>query len=186
MRALSPRAAATTAGVLMLLIAAVVVAGVPLFVSPPAQKITDADLVYVIGPPRAPRTALARALQDNGTAPTILISTSLVGGFTAERMSMCKREGVVCEHPEPYTTKGEAALLSRFAPEHGVTHTIVVTFTPHVTRARYIFAKCYDGDVTVVGVDQHLDLAEWIYQYAYQSAALVKAWLTPCSDPSDL
>jgi hypothetical protein len=67
-----------------------------------------------------------------------------------------------------------------YARDHAVTDTVVLTFTPHVARTRYLFAKCYGGDVTVVGVDEHLSLADWVYQYAYQTAAFVKAWLEPC------
>ena len=73
-------------------------------------------------------------------------------------------------------------MLGAYARDHAVQRTIVITFTPHVARTRYIFAKCYPGEVTVVGVDEKLDLYEWAKQYIYQSTAFVKAWLTPCSD----
>jgi hypothetical protein len=178
--------AAGTAGALIALIAIFVAVGIPLYVFPAQDEIGKADLVFVIGPPRPERIALERSLREQGVAEQSLISTSLVGGFTADKMRVCTKPAVWCEHPDPYTTKGEAANLARFAPEHGVESTIVITFAPHVARARYIFAKCYGGDVSVVAVEKQLDLAEWIYQFAYQSAAFVKAWLTPCADAADL
>lgn len=64
------------------------------------------------------------------------------------------------------------------ALEHQV---VVVTFKPHVARARYILERCYDGDVAVIGVDQDLTLWDWAYQYVYQTAAFVKAAFSPCS-----
>lgn len=161
-------------------------AGLPLYVFPPSEEIRHADLIYVIGPPRPERVEVERALRKEGVAARSLYSVSLIGGFTAERMGVCDRPAVACEHPEPYTTKGEAALLTAFADEHGIDRTVVITFTPHVARTRYIFEKCYEGDVTVVPVDEQLDAMEWIEQYFYQTAAFVKAWLTPCAELSDL
>ena len=57
---------------------------------------------------------------------------------------------------------------------------IVVTSTPHVARTRYIFAKCYPGEVTVVAAGQPATLSGWAYQYVYQSFAFVKAALEAC------
>ncbi len=71
-------------------------------------------------------------------------------------------------------------LLRQYAAAHETGKTVVVTFTPHVARTRYIFAKCYPGDVTVVGADIDLTPLDWAYEYAYQSAAFVKAWFSPC------
>jgi hypothetical protein len=175
-----------TTSALILLIAGIVTAGLPLYVFPPPGDTGSADLIYIIGPPTPARVDVERSLREQGVADLTLVSTSLIGGYTAEKYGICQRSNVVCEHPEPYTTKGEAALLGRFAAEHGVERTIVLTFTPHVARTRYIFAKCSAGEVSVVAVDQHLDLAEWIYQFAYQTVAFAKAWLTPCADASDL
>ncbi|CAN5593149.1 hypothetical protein BH10ACT5_BH10ACT5_21740 [soil metagenome] len=57
---------------------------------------------------------------------------------------------------------------------------IVVTSTPHVARTRYIFAKCYPGEVTVVAAGQPATLSAWAYQYVYQSLAFVKARIEHC------
>ncbi|MGW9113331.1 YdcF family protein [Microbacterium sp. NPDC055683] len=159
----------------------VVLAGLPLYVFPPVDEMpAETDLVYVIGPPTVQRTSAERALHLEGVSDLALYSTSDHGGWSAEALPVCEEEGVVCAHPEPYTTKGEAMFLTDFAAEHGVASTVVLTFTPHVARTRYIFDRCYGGDVTVVAVDQKLNVLEWMYQYAYQTAAFVKAIATPC------
>lgn len=102
--------------------------------------------------------------------------------FRATALTMCSDPGVTCGTPEPFTTNGETLLLKEYVASHSVGKTVVITFTPHVTRTRYIFAKCYGGDVSVVGVDEVMSPMDWIYQYAYQSTALVKAWFTPCAE----
>ncbi len=158
--------------------------GLPIYVFPPTDKIGKADLIYVIGPPVSARVAVERELRREGVAELSLYSVSLIGGLTSS-LGVCRQENVICKHPEPYSTKGEAGYLQGFAAEHGVGRTIVITFTPHVARARYVFAKCYRGEVQVIGVDQHLDLWTWIYQYFYQTGAFIKAWATPCADGSD-
>lgn len=165
--------------------AAFAVAGLPVYVFPPSDEVTQADLIYVIGPPTNERVAIERALRLEGVADQSLYSVSLQGGWSEERMAVCREEDVFCEHPTPFTTQGEADHLNGFAAEHGVDKTIVLTFTPHVARTRYIFGKCYDGDVDVVAVDEHLGVAEWIYEYAYQTAGFVKAWFTPCPSGAD-
>ena len=57
------------------------------------------------------------------------------------------------------------------------------TYTPHVLRTRYIFGACADADVTVIPVDESLNLLRWIYNYAYQTAAFAKAWIVGCAAP---
>lgn len=167
-------------------IVAAAVAGLPVFVFPPQGDPTDADLVYVIGPPEQQRLALAAAIRAvDARAPLLIsVSDSRAGRgeqrFDASALAVCRRRGVTCATPDPFTTAGETRLLRHYAAAHETGKTVVVTFTPHVARTRYIFAKCYPGDVTVVGVDTDLTPLDWAYEYAYQSAAFVKAWFSPC------
>lgn len=176
------KAAVWTVGMLVALVVVLAVAGLPLYVFPPAEAVGEADLIYVIGPPRSPRVALERDLRDAGVADLSLYSVTPRGSAAEEALEVCDEDAVYCVGVEPFTTKGEFAYLADFAAEHDVERTIVITFTPHVARTRYIAEKCFDGDVTVVGVDQDLSLGDWIYQYLYQSAAFVKAWSTPCAE----
>lgn len=168
------------------LVATAIIAGLPLYVFPPQGDADGADLVYVIGPPREQRIDLAEKLRDDDPSLHALVSVSSSDDkrgdatFDASSLDFCQEHGVTCETPAPFTTKGEAKMLTEYAKTHKVGKTVVITFTPHVARTRYIFAKCYAGDVTVVGVDEHLSLTDWIYQYAYQTTAFVKAWATPC------
>lgn len=165
---------------------AVVVAGLPLYVFPSQGDPTDASLIYVIGPPQPQRLDLAESLREaDGNAPMLIsVSSSAKGhgdrSFDASAVDVCRESGVTCERPEPFTTAGETKLLTDYVSSHPSDKTVVITFTPHVARTRYIFEKCYAGDVTVMGVDTDMTVFDWVYQYAYQSAAFVKAWFTPC------
>lgn len=182
-RASSLRAATVIA---VAMIAAIAIAGYPLYVAPPADAIGEADLIYVIGPPARERIAVERELRTEGIADASLYSVGLVGPHAALNLPVCGEPGVECVHPRPFTTKGEIAYLSDYAAGHDVDRTVILTFTPHVARTRFVLEKCFPGEAVVVAVDQHLGLGDWIYQYAYQTSAFVKAWLTPCSDAGGL
>lgn len=164
------------------LVVLVAVAGLPVYVFPPAATIEPSDVVYVIGPPTKTRMQLAQRLLDDGMARQLLVS---VPSDWRGLLDVCADDGATCESPHPFTTKGEALLLTKYAQTHEASKTIVITFTPHVARTRFIFAKCYGGDVTVVGVDEHLTFFDWVHQYAYQTAAFAKAILRPCPASDD-
>ena len=163
----------------------IVLAGLPIYVFPASEPVEDADLVYVLGAPVPKRIAVERALREEGVAERSLISTSLIGGYRADLMRVCTRPEVDCIHPEPYTTKGEVALLQTYTDEHDIDRTIVLTATAHVARTRYILDKCFNGDAVVMGVQQDLDFFDWAGQYVYQTAAFVKDWVTSCDDQSN-
>lgn len=57
---------------------------------------------------------------------------------------------------------------------------IVVTFTPHVSRARYVLGKCWGGEILVVDARPHVSIGRWVYNYLYQSAGYVKAFAEDC------
>jgi hypothetical protein len=164
------------------IVALVVLVGLPLYVFPPVDDdINGAQLAYVIGPATNGRIALAKELLENGTVDEILISVAGGGPLGAEEIDACDEPFVTCEHPNPFTTKGEVDALADFAEANDIDKTIVLTFAPHVQRSRFIFDKCFSGDVTVMTAPQSMTFGDWVYQYAYQSAAFAKAWLRPCA-----
>lgn len=156
----------------------VVAAGLPLYVFPSHPTPVQADLLYIIGPPTPARIADAEKLRDAGVAERVLVSVPRTGDGSAQALSYCERSYVQCRTPDPFTTRGEAAMLAEYATAGD--EVVVLTYTPHVQRTRYIFGECADADVTVVPVDERLNLTRWAYNYAYQSAAFVKAWFLGC------
>lgn len=157
-------------------------AGLPVYVFPLEDRFEDPDVVFVLGPPTPNRILLESKLRSEYPNAWSLISVSPAGDFAEEDLNgHCDDSRVVCESPDPFTTKGEALMLQRFSATTPEDEVVVITFTPHVARTRYIFAKCYSGKVVVVGVQEEMSLIEWARQYVYQSVAFVKAWLTPCA-----
>ena len=160
----------------------IVLIGLPVYVFPPADAIEKSDAVFVLGPPMDARLELAESLRDKGLADQLVISVQASHGGTAQNIALCKEQGVTCEVADPSTTRGEALLMLEQATESVAPSVIVVTSTPHVMRTRYIFSRCYPGEVSVVGVGGPGSLSEWTFQYMYQSFAFAKALLEPCPD----
>lgn len=169
------------AGSVLAVAVLVAVAGLPLYVFPPSDEADSADIIYVIGPPTRERLRTAEELRDRGVADRILVSVPREGAQSAAEQSFCQRDNVECVHPEPFTTAGEAALLNVYA-EGG--RAVVITFTPHVARTRYIFDRCFRGESVVESVKAYLNPLEWAIQYGYQTAGFIKASVTPCPKPA--
>lgn len=170
---------------ILVLVAAMLVSGIfgLFFYSfPPQGNAEGADLSYVIGPPYPERLVKVQQLRASGGPTRILISVdpSSDSEESASSLPICNESGVTCGVPDPLKTRGEAAMLTDYAQDHTVHKTVVITFAPQVMRARFIFAKCYSGDFSVIYVDQHLTFSEWAYQYVYQTAGFLKAFVKPC------
>lgn len=152
----------------------IVLAGLPLYVFPAVDDVAPSDVALVLGPPMQERLALAAQLRDDGVVQRIVVSVQPSGGQTADDIPMCDEASVTCVVADPYSTRGETQLVD--AGESA----IVITSTPHVTRARYLFDKCHAGGVAVVAAGGPETFSAWASQYAYQSAAFVKAIAQPC------
>lgn len=146
----------------------------------PVSAAAPADVVYVIGPATPARLAAAERLHAEGIAPAILVSVYRAG-TAAPSPAICAKSYVTCEIADPATTKGEALMLSRYAAQHPARSVVVLTMTTHVPRTRYVFDRCFDGRTSVVAVPGIGGMQQWVKQIAYQSAAFVKAWATPCA-----
>jgi uncharacterized SAM-binding protein YcdF (DUF218 family) len=159
------------------------------YVYPPAGDSDGADLVYVLGPPTSPRLTAAQAVLQRNPSALLLVSVSPAGSrraLDASSLPICSSSIATCETPSPFTTKGEALLLNDYARTHEVHRVVILTVTPHVARARYIFARCAPSlDVQVVAVDEGLPPTAWVDQIVYQTGAFAKAIATPCASDDE-
>ncbi len=80
---------------------------------------------------------------------------------------------VLCFHPDPDTTRGEAQSIQRLAAEHGWKSVILVTTPDQAWRARLRVTRCFDGDVYVSTA--RLPALDYLWQIPYQWAATLKA-----------
>ncbi|RDI62917.1 YdcF family protein [Nocardia pseudobrasiliensis] len=178
MRALR-RAAVVLTGV-ALLIAALALAGLPVFVHPQVDPLRPADAIVVLGGTAYERFDIGLDLAERGYAPELLISRS-TGADDSVMDKYCAREypfHVDCFVPDPWTTQGEAQEIARQTARHGWRHIIVITNTPHVSRARYIVGKCFHGQLTMVASPAESGLRYWAWMYIRQSGGYIRAFVS--------
>ncbi|GAA5047683.1 YdcF family protein [Nocardia callitridis] len=153
----------------------------PVYVRPRTESPAAADAILVLGGAHDGREELGLRLARAGYAPRVLLSdpytnSALVnrichGGYSFE---------VHCFDPSPRTTRGEGRELARLATANQWRRVIVVTFTPHISRARYILGKCWQGELLFVDPAPNLSPLRWAYDYAYQSVGYTKAFFQDC------
>ena len=103
-----------------------------------------ADGVVVLGG-RPNRVPVGVALVRAGVAPVLVV-------FNADGSALDAPDAdeVIVIRPDPYNTRGEAAIAARLARERGWRALVVVTSSYHVPRARRIFRRTWDGGLTMV------------------------------------
>ncbi|MFH5878510.1 YdcF family protein [Arthrobacter sp. NA-172] len=158
------------------------IAGIFLYVVPPADDPAHADVLFVLGPPDQ-RISYAEQRMQQGYAPTLAFSspTGKDGRFEADICNTGRPYRVICFRPDPFTTQGEARALRDLSSQHGWKSADVLTAQFHVTRSRVIVDRCYKGEPHMLAYRNGLPLVSltdptysWAYQYLYQTAAFVK------------
>lgn len=165
------------------IVLAVAAAGLPLYVFPATEDPTHADVVFVLGTPTRAKVQIAQELVSAGRADRILISVPRWGKWAAHNMTVCTAQlsyPVDCETPDPFTTQGEARMLRTYADDHSVNSAVIVTSVAHITRARILMQRCFDGTLYFRDDGVTRDLDYWIEQYAYQTGAFLKAAFDSC------
>jgi len=165
-----------------LLLMAVVVAGLPVYVRPQIDQLRHADAILVLGGFGEERYDYGLDLGVQGWAPTVVLSNPIEAN-DPKTTDLCaaptSRPKVQCFVPHPGTTKGEARELRRLASQYGWRTVIVVTFRPHISRARFILEQCFDGDLVMVASPARISVPRWAFEYVYQTAGYARAVLQP-------
>lgn len=169
--------------VLLTLVSTMVIgAGVPVYVLPQVDPLRRADAVFVLGGPGYDRYMLGLELGSQGWAPTVVISNPN-GSRDPWLTQYCATQpadmDLYCFIPDPPTTRGEGEELRRLAAEHSWRTVIVVTFRPHISRARLMLQRCFSGELVMVASPADLSAVVWISEYALQTAGYVRAALRP-------
>lgn len=159
-----------------------VAAGLPVYVHPHVDQLRRADAILILSGPHHDRYPFGFELAEQGWAPNLVVSNP--SGTASPRLTRyCAaphpRFRVHCFVPDPPTTKGEAQELRRLSSEYGWRTVIVVTFQPHISRARFILQKCFDGELVMVTNPTGISVRRWAYEYLYQTAGYVRAILQP-------
>lgn len=182
--------------VILLLISIAVVAGIPVYVHPRTDPLRNADAIIILGG-YGYRKAYGFSLYQEGWAPNVVIANSTSGPEMSPNSiwidKWCRSPNwgsdilpeptpwptstKFCPHADPPTTLGEARALRDLAAEHNWHTVIVVTFRPHIARARLIFERCFDGDVVMAASPVAISLSRWVYEYIYQTIGLIRTFV---------
>jgi uncharacterized SAM-binding protein YcdF (DUF218 family) len=165
-----------------LLLTAAVIGGLLVYVRPQIDPLRHADAILILGGSGRHRYAFGLDLGLQGWAPKVVVSNPR-GPDDPWLTKYCAtphpRLDLHCFVPDPPTTKGEGRELRRLAAQDGWRTVIVVTFRPHISRARFILEQCFDGDLVMVASPDHISLPRWAFEYVYQTVGYVRAALQP-------
>jgi hypothetical protein len=146
------------------LVAGWALAAAVLFLWPPEHPAGRADAVVVLAGGRGPRLALGLSLVRGGVAPALVVSDGWSATWPeANRLCAGRPVGthVLCVHPEPFDTRGEAEAVARLARARHWRSVVVVSSRYHLVRARMLFQRCFRGGVFTRGVSQSLATRLW-------------------------
>ena len=164
-----------------LLVITVVIGGLPVYVRPQVDPLRHADAILVLGGKGFSRYPFGIDLGLQGWAPNVILSNPGTDNewLTKECNTPHSRIELDCFVPDPPTTLGEGRELRRLAERYRWRRVIVVTFTPHISRARFILQRCFGGEIIMVASPTHISLREWPVEYVYQTAGYIRAALQP-------
>jgi uncharacterized SAM-binding protein YcdF (DUF218 family) len=165
-----------------LLLTAAVIAGLPVYACPQIDQLRRADAILILGGRYYNRYPFGLDLGAQGWAPNVVLSNP--SGTDDPRLThFCaaphSKFQLYCFVPDPPTTKGEGRELRRLAAQYGWRTVIVVTFRPHISRARFILEQCFDGDLVMVASPAPISARRWAFEYLYQTAGYVRAVVQP-------
>ena len=160
---------------------AFIVALWPVYVDPDTDAPAKADAIIVLGGRHDGREELGLSLAKQGYAPQVVLSNPY---FSNPMMNRICHGGysfkVTCFSPDPGTTRGEGREIAKRAKAEGWKRIIVVTFTPHISRSRYIIRKCWDGELLMVPNRKNITPGDWPFNYIYQSFGYARALFEDC------
>lgn len=170
--------------VITVCICAALIGGWRVYVTPQVDPLRRADAIIVLGGYGYERYAYGLELAKQGWAPNVVWSVEKGGPTGKWRAEVCrsppfKQFTVRCVIADPQTTVGEGRELRRLATEYGWRTVIVLTYRPHISRARFILQQCFSGELVMVESPADITWREWSKQFFYQTAAYVKAAINP-------
>jgi hypothetical protein len=140
---------------------------------PAVDHVTNADAIVVLGEPTTESLVKATRLAAAGVSDELVISAP------AEEPSLCATPPphmhVTCFNPQPSTTRGEARKIRQLADKYDWKNVVVITWTEHISRARYVIERCFDGALQLVDYDATQSIHDLLRAWMYETAAFVKA-----------
>jgi uncharacterized SAM-binding protein YcdF (DUF218 family) len=144
-----------------------------LFIWPDLAPLPEqADAIIELGGPTN-RDEAALELARDHRAPVLVQSTVVEEAGTHSCLPPVPDVTILCFHPDPETTRGEARAIAELAARYHWDSIILVTTPDHAWRASWRVSRCYPGEIFVSTT--HLPVLSWLRQIPYQWASSAKA-----------
>ena len=144
----------------------------------------DGPVMVLGGFPERLDWVLAQMPDAGAAGGRVLVASANAAIDLVARGGDCGAPEVRCVVPDPYTTRGEAAMAAALVVDEGWDRLTVVTSAWHVRRVRLLFAPCLGPlgvHVAVVGVGDPRDIP--VGRLPREIAGSVDARLRPaCAD----
>jgi hypothetical protein len=160
------------------LLVVIAAAGWPVYVRPQVDELGHADAIFVLGGHGDEPYTFGLEYALAGLADQVVFSNPN-GAEAVWLVDLCDHRRysftVSCIEPDPPTTRGEAQAFTQLANSRGWHSVIVLTTAPHISRARFILQRCFDGQVMMgqTGTDEWP--LQWAWSYLYQTAGYLRA-----------
>jgi uncharacterized SAM-binding protein YcdF (DUF218 family) len=132
------------------------------------------DAIIELGGP-GDRDARALALAREHRADYLVQSTVTAEALTQRCLPAVPGVRIMCFHPDPNTTQGEAQFIGDLGRALGWTSVILVTTPDQAWRAKLRVERCFDGEVFVATTP--LPARLWVKYVPYQWGATARALL---------
>ncbi|MDX1888565.1 YdcF family protein [Mycolicibacterium sp. 050158] len=158
------------------------VSGFLVFRNAKVDQLERADAIIVLGGEHDGREDFGLSLARAGWARAVVISNPYDDDPVMRRV--CRPAAdieVICQRPDPLTTRGEAEMMRRLADERHWKRVIVVSWRYHLPRARLVFEQCFSDQASrtlfaAVPRRYQFSWLGWELVYAYQWGGLAKAF----------
>jgi hypothetical protein len=160
--------------VTLALAAVLIVAGAltgRLFVWPARGMPARVDAIVMLNAPGATLPVALRLARQHRAGYLVISQGTVASHYACPRR--VPQVTLICFHPSPATTQGEAEFIGREARQHHWRSVVVVAITPQASRARLRLERCFGGHVYVMTAP--VPLGSWPYQIAYEWGAIAKA-----------
>ena len=162
------RRALIAAAALVLLVAGLTAR---LFVWPSSGMPDRVDAILMLNTPGDPQPVALRLAREHRARYLVVSQGTVASHYSCP--APVPGITLICFHPSPATTQGEAEFAGRLARKYHWHSVAVVTITPQAFRARLRLERCFGGQVYVM--TGSLPLGSWPYQIAYEWGATIKA-----------
>ena len=142
-----------------------------LFVWPSAGMPDRVDAILMLNTPNNPLPVALRLAREHRAGYLVVSQGTVASHYACPAPVPGVR--LICFHPSPATTQGEAEFAGRLASKYHWHSVVVVTIVPQAFRARLRLERCFGGQVYVM--TGSLPLHSWPYQIAYEWGATIKA-----------